>query len=58
MATPEDRSPEAENRNHTYFGSEIPWFVHVLWVGFWLFAMGYLLVYALPALQEELLSPP
>jgi hypothetical protein len=50
--------PEEENKNHRYLGSDIPWYVHVMWVIFWLFAITYTLVYLLPKLQPEILSPP
>jgi hypothetical protein len=58
MATPEDRPAAVENENHTYAGSRIPWFVHVLWLLFWIFAIGYTLAYLVPALRKELLTPP
>ncbi len=54
---PEDRSPEAELQNHRYEGNEIPWYVHALWVLFWVFAVAYTLVYVFPAIREGLGSP-
>jgi hypothetical protein len=55
---PEDGRPEAELQNHRYVGNEIPWYVHVLWVLFWVFAVAYTLVYVFPAIREGLGSPP
>jgi hypothetical protein len=60
MSTPEssDRTPEAEHKNHRYIGSHIPWYVHLLWISFWCFAIVYTFTYVFPAIQKELLSPP
>jgi hypothetical protein len=58
MAAPESHAPEVENRNHRYVGNRIPWFVHLLWVSFWLLALYYGLRYLLPAIQREFLTPP
>jgi hypothetical protein len=58
MSTPEPSTPEAEDRNHRYIGNSIPWYVHVMWVSFWLLAVYYVLRYLLPALQREFLTPP
>lgn len=48
---------EQENQHHRYLGSEIPWYVHVLWVGFWTLCIWYLWKWAVPAIQSELLAP-
>jgi hypothetical protein len=53
-----ESTPEAENKNHRYVGHEVPWYIHLMWVLFWLFAIGYVLRYVFPAIQSELLSPP
>jgi hypothetical protein len=58
MSAPEMTTPETENRSHRYVGNAIPWYVHVMWVSFWLLAVFYVLRYLLPALQREFLSPP
>jgi hypothetical protein len=58
MATIDERSAEAEHQNHRYRGAHIPWFVHLLWISFWLFAAGYVLYYLFPAFQAEVISPP
>ena len=54
----DNRPPEEENKNHRYLGSDIPWYVHVMWVAFWLFAITYTLVFLLPRLPSEIMSPP
>lgn len=47
-----------EGQHHTYEGHGIPWFVRLMWLVFWAFALGYVVNYLLPAMQSELLSPP
>lgn len=51
-------SPEVEGRFHTYVGNRIPWYVRLIWLCFWVFAVYYVIVYLLPNLQTEILSPP
>ena len=51
-------TPEAENQNHTYITNRIPWLVHVMWVGFWILCITYLILYQFPAFRAEILSPP
>ena len=58
MSVPEYRSAIEEGRRHTYAGTRIPWYVRLLWVAFWIFAITYVIHYLLPALQLELTSPP
>jgi hypothetical protein len=50
-------SPQAENRNHRYVGNVIPWYVRVLWLGFWIFAISYVLIYLVPDVRRELRAP-
>lgn len=45
-------------RYHRYTGNAIPWFVRLIWIGFWVFAIYYLVTYFLPVLPTELSSPP
>lgn len=58
MSTPEIKSAEAEHQHHSYIGSHIPWYVHVLWVSFWAFAVYYVLTYLFPAFKSEFLPLP
>jgi hypothetical protein len=53
-----DTSATAEHTHHHYVGNHIPWYVHLIWVLFWCFAIYYVLSYLLPSLQVETLSPP
>lgn len=57
MGKPEEMSAEAENRHHAYVGTRIPWYVRLLWLLFWIFAIYYTLAYAIPAIQESFTSP-
>jgi hypothetical protein len=58
MTTSEQPTVDSEGRHHTYSGHVIPWFVRVMWILFWCFAITYAVKYLLPALQLELLAPP
>ncbi len=51
-------SPEAEHQYHHYTGNRIPWFVRIMWVGFWVFAIAYTVLYLFPAIQVELFNSP
>lgn len=57
MANEHD-SAEVEHRYHRYTGTRIPWFVHLLWVSFWIFAVWYILRFLFPMIQREFSSPP
>jgi hypothetical protein len=58
MEAPEETAPETEHQQHRYAGYAIPWFVHLLWVSFWIFALVYVIKFLLPVIRGELLSPP
>ncbi len=58
MTTTEHANAELEGQNHTYAGHAIPWYVRLIWLAFWVFAISYVVMYLLPALQTELLTPP
>ncbi len=53
-----DTSPHSEHRFHHYSGNDIPWYVRVIWIGFWIFAVVYTIRFLLPAMQVELLERP
>jgi len=58
MANTDPKSAEAESQHHTFVTNRIPWYVHVMWILFWILAIAYVLIYLFPALQEEILTPP
>ncbi|MFO0789022.1 MAG: hypothetical protein U0805_06155 [Pirellulales bacterium] len=47
-----------ESRFHNYVGNRIPWYIRLLWLGFWVFAIYYVIKYLFPDLQTEILNPP
>ena len=54
----ENSTPEEEGRFHNYVGHQIPWYVRLLWLLFWIASAWYVVRLLLPALDSELLSPP
>jgi len=56
-ATPaEERAKaEQEHRHHTYTSNVIPWYVRLIWILFWIFAIYYGITYFLPAIQSEMI---
>jgi hypothetical protein len=42
------RPPEDDRSYHTYETHRIPWLIRLLWVGFWVGAVWYVLRYAIP----------
>ncbi len=55
---PEQTTPEQEHVYHYYRGNESPWYVRVLWLGFWIGTVYYIIRYFFPAMQVELVLPP
>ncbi|MCA9178328.1 MAG: hypothetical protein KDB14_27895 [Planctomycetales bacterium] len=53
MADREEQSAEVEHQYHHYRGNVIPWFVRLMWLGFWVFAIAYTVIYLFPSLQTE-----
>ncbi len=53
MAEPEHASAEVEHEFHHYTGNRIPWYVRLIWLGFWAFAIYYTIRYLFPAIQTE-----
>ena len=51
-------SPRAEHQHHAYRTNSIPWYVRVMWIGFWVFTVYYTVEYLFPNLQKELVIPP
>ena len=39
---------------HNYTSNDIPWYVRLLWLGFWIFAVVYTIRFLFPAVQREL----
>jgi hypothetical protein len=58
MADVEPASAQEDHQYHYYVGSKIPWYVHLIWILFWIMAIAYAIRWLIPALGSELLSPP
>jgi hypothetical protein len=58
MAAPENPPPDAERQYHRYVGNVIPWYVRLIWIGFWILCIFYILRWLFPAIQVEVASPP
>lgn len=54
----ENPSAEVEGHWHSYVENRIPWYVRLMWLMFWVFAVYYTITYLFPALQIEIISPP
>ena len=54
----ENTSAEVEHRWHSYVGHRIPWYVRLIWLFFWVFAIYYTITYLFPKLQVEIVTPP
>lgn len=54
MSKVENTPVEAESKYHNYRGNEIPWYVRLMWLGFWVLAVAYTIRLLFPALQLEL----
>ncbi len=54
----EETTAEQEHRYHHYTGNAIPWYVRLIWILFWVFAIYYAVRYLLPTMQVELVTPP
>ena len=52
--TPDTASAQVEHQHHRYTGNRIPWYVRLIWLGFWVFAVYYGIVHLLPSMQVEL----
>ena len=55
---PDYKPAVTEGRFHNYIGSRIPWYVRLVWIMFWVFAVVYVIRYLFPNLQTEILNPP
>lgn len=58
MSNVESPGPAEERRFHGYLGNAIPWYVRLIWILFWIFAVYYTVRYFLPTIQVEMVTPP
>ncbi|ADV61157.1 hypothetical protein Isop_0564 [Isosphaera pallida ATCC 43644] len=50
--------PEKESRFLNYTSNAIPWYIHLIWVAYWVFVLAYVITWMVPAMQKEMVSPP
>lgn len=55
---PDETTVEQEHQLHDYVENRIPWYVRLIWVLFWVFAIYYTIAYMFPAIQVELFEKP
>ena len=53
----DDSAAQAESRFHTYVSNRIPWYLRLLWLCFWVFAIYYVVTYLFPDLQTAIFNP-
>lgn len=53
-----ETSAVEEDQFHQYRGNQIPWYVRLIWIGFWIFAIAYTLRYLFPSLTQEIFPEP
>ncbi len=58
MSKSEKSTIETESQFHNYRGNHIPWYVRLMWLGFWVLAVAYTIRLLFPALQVELFNRP
>ena len=56
MASSQRTTAEEDQQHHSYTGNTIPWYVRLIWLLFWIFAIYYTIQYLFPAIQTELLQ--
>lgn len=56
MNNDERAGARSEHQHHHYRSNVIPWWVRLIWVGFWIFAIYYTVKYLVPAMQLELFT--
>ena len=56
MSDVENTTAEGEHQYHHYTGNRIPWYVRLMWLGFWILAVVYTIRFLFPAVQVELFS--
>jgi hypothetical protein len=54
MTPPEQQNGEQESSFHTYVTHRIPWYVHMIWMGYLIALVWYLIQYAVPSARDAL----
>jgi hypothetical protein len=56
--TVEQTTVDEEHRYQYYTGNNIPWYIRLMWLLFWVFAAVYMVKYFFPSVQREMITPP
>lgn len=52
-----DNDIASDSQFHNYTGNSIPWYVRLMWLGFWILAVVYTIRFLFPAVRTELFQP-
>jgi hypothetical protein len=52
MSEAPHRTPQEDRAFHTYETHRIPWYVRLIWVGFWIGAIWYVIRFAIPSAKN------
>lgn len=52
MSEPIGPNAQQEGQYHNYTTHRIPWFVRIIWIGFWIGLVWYLVKYAIPSAKN------
>lgn len=52
MSEPIGPNAQQESQYHNYTTHRIPWFVRIIWIGFWIGLVWYLVKYAIPSAKN------
>ena len=52
MSEPIGPNAQQEHQYHNYTTHRIPWFVRIIWIGFWIGLVWYLVKYAIPSAKN------
>ena len=47
---------QSDSQFHDYTSNTIPWYVRLMWLGFWILAVVYTIRFLFPAVQVELFA--
>ncbi|MCA9196723.1 MAG: hypothetical protein KDA87_04265 [Planctomycetales bacterium] len=56
MSDVEHSTIQTDDKFHHYSSNTIPWYVRLMWLGFWIFTVVYTIRFLFPAIQVELFT--
>ncbi len=54
MSSIPDKKVEKESTFHTYTTHRIPWYIHAIWIGYFIALVWYVIQYAIPSAKNLL----